>query len=511
MAGAALLPLVPAAPAFAADNVICVGNPVGACNQNAASISAAITAANANSVADTILLGPGTYSDGPYDLNGWAHPLTLKGAGQDATFLTLPAAASADSYVTASYATVQDLTVKMAAATSLSDAGLELLLSTAVAVTVDGAGTQDATGIVATSSAVSMSAVKMPIGTDDRGIFSLGGATVSDSTINGDFGFAHSGNEADTLSRAMIEAGVLGVSATSGTVTVDDAVIDLGSSAGAGLAAVNLNASASPKAILANHVTIVGGAAGSKGAYADAANPDVLQVSTIQLTNSIIRGPATDLVVTAGNKGGLGGPSTATITTSYSSWSTKSETAAANGTAQVVVGPGNLDVDPAFRNAAGGDYRLMAGSPVVDHGDPAAAGPTADLDGQARVVDGDGNGTAVRDMGAYELSVVPVPVVPAPVAPAAAVSDTVAPGTRFTSKPKKVVTKGTVRFRFSSNETGVTFTCRLDKRAWRSCTSPKKVKVKVGKHRFSVRATDAAGNTDATPATYRFKRVHSPS
>jgi hypothetical protein len=31
--------------------------------------------------------------------------------------------------------------------------------------------------------------------------------------------------------------------------------------------------------------------------------------------------------------------------------------------------------------------------------------------------------------------------------------------------------------------------------------------VSVGIHRFRVRATDAAGNTDATPATFRFRRV----
>ena len=135
MAAAALLPLVPAAAAFAADNVICVGNPAGPCNENAASISAAIIAADANNVDDTILVGPGTYSDGPYYLDGSVHAVTLKGAGQDATFLTLPAAASMDVYVLANGAAVQDLTIKMAAATSLSDTGLDISNnSTAVAV-----------------------------------------------------------------------------------------------------------------------------------------------------------------------------------------------------------------------------------------------------------------------------------------------------------------------------------------------------------------------------------------
>jgi parallel beta-helix repeat protein len=64
---------------------------------------------------------------------------------------------------------------------------------------------------------------------------------------------------------------------------------------------------------------------------------------------------------------------------------------------------GNVSVDPAFVDPATGDYRLRVGSPVVDAGDSTAADvPATDLVGDPRVVDGDGDGVAVVDMGAYE-------------------------------------------------------------------------------------------------------------
>jgi len=44
-------------------------------------------------------------------------------------------------------------------------------------------------------------------------------------------------------------------------------------------------------------------------------------------------------------------------------------------------------------------------------------------------------------------------------------------------------------------------------RAFRPCASPKKLKAKLGKHTFAVRAIDAAGNVDPTPATRTFKVV----
>ena len=72
-------------------------------------------------------------------------------------------------------------------------------------------------------------------------------------------------------------------------------------------------------------------------------------------------------------------------------------------------GPGNVDANPIFANAGGGDYRLGAGSPAVDAGsNAAAAGLTSDLAGLPRFFDDPdasdtGSGSApLVDMGGFE-------------------------------------------------------------------------------------------------------------
>ena len=65
-------------------------------------------------------------------------------------------------------------------------------------------------------------------------------------------------------------------------------------------------------------------------------------------------------------------------------------------------GTGNLNQDPAFVDPASGDLHLSAGSPSIDTGDNAAATSITDLDGNPRITDGNGDGTATVDMGAYE-------------------------------------------------------------------------------------------------------------
>ncbi len=81
--------------------------------------------------------------------------------------------------------------------------------------------------------------------------------------------------------------------------------------------------------------------------------------------------------------------------------------------------------------------------------------------------------------------------------------DTTAPQTSVASGPAPTGTATTASFTFTSSESGSTFACRLDSGSWTTCTSPKAYSgVGVGSHRFSVRASDASGNVDTTPATY---------
>jgi large repetitive protein len=80
--------------------------------------------------------------------------------------------------------------------------------------------------------------------------------------------------------------------------------------------------------------------------------------------------------------------------------------------------------------------------------------------------------------------------------------DTTAPNTFFTQTPPAVTGATSADFRFDASETGVSFECRVDGGAWGACTSPVvRSGLSGGSHAFQVRATDVAGNTDATPAS----------
>ena len=81
-------------------------------------------------------------------------------------------------------------------------------------------------------------------------------------------------------------------------------------------------------------------------------------------------------------------------------------------------------------------------------------------------------------------------------------SDTTPPETTIDSGPSGTVNSNSAAFTFSSSEPGSTFECALDGGSFGSCTSPKSYSgLADGSHTFQVRATDAATNTDQSPAS----------
>jgi hypothetical protein len=99
----------------------------------------------------------------------------------------------------------------------------------------------------------------------------------------------------------------------------------------------------------------------------------------------------------------------------------------------------------------------------------------------------------------------PAPVPTPTVTPAPTPPDTTAPKTSL-RKARINQAKRKATFRFGSGEAGSRFVCKLDKRRFKPCTSPKIYKkLKRGKHVFRVKARDRAGNVDATPMVKRFR------
>lgn len=155
---------------------------------------------------------------------------------------------------------------------------------------------------------------------------------------------------------------------------------------------------------------------------------------------------------------------------------------------------GGQTAAPQFTPANPRGFEQAPTSPTIDAGLTDAANGPADLNGSPRALPRELSCTrpdvAITDIGAYEF-------VPTPIA--------CIPRTRITKLKK--LWRGGVKLRFKA--TGIkekpTFKCRIDKRRWRKCASPKTYKrLKPGRHVVKVRAFTAT-TSDQTPAKRKFR------
>ena len=85
-------------------------------------------------------------------------------------------------------------------------------------------------------------------------------------------------------------------------------------------------------------------------------------------------------------------------------------------------------------------------------------------------------------------------------------TDTTPPDTVIDSGPPAATSSATASFSFSSTEPGGTFECSLDGAAFAPCDPGVSFPgLALGAHTFAVRAIDAAGNVDPTPASYAWE------
>jgi CSLREA domain-containing protein len=79
------------------------------------------------------------------------------------------------------------------------------------------------------------------------------------------------------------------------------------------------------------------------------------------------------------------------------------------------------------------------------------------------------------------------------------------PQTTIVGNPKGSSRRRSVRFEFKADEAGSVFLCRLDRKPFDLCKSPKRYRgLKPGRHVFEVRAVDPTGHVDSSPAKKSF-------
>jgi len=413
----------------------CVGDPVACTGVSQPDLAAALLAADANPGPDAVYLGAGTFS-GNF-LASSIEPLQVIGAGRGAT--TLTSASGTTLTAQGGVHQIRDMTIERAggsatAALHLADGSIGRNLD----LRVSGSGPSPRGLIIDDYSSLEDSTIST---SRPSGEITLVQALLDSNptlrrvqmTANGDEfseGVTFDSSGAITLDRVQILNAAVGVMISRGTATVRNSLIRTAPANGA--AAINVtNTNVGATAAMTLNITrstLVASGVDQDAiqAYANGAN------HTLAITahdTAFFTAGASTLDIHCRANAVNGGTLTLDLQRSAvrEAGVQVDDACAFNGLAAgnnlAFTGATELVIAPAE-----GDYTPRAGSPLIDAGTPGALGGEQDLMGRTRVVDGTGDGSAIRDIGAFEYQRI-VPGIPL----ITAASTSIAAGSAFSA------------------------------------------------------------------------------
>jgi hypothetical protein len=514
----------------------CVNTACGGTNVN--SLQEALNDAAAASDDDHIYLGPGTYqaptTSGFKYTPAVPSSVEIAGAGVGKTIITAPPGSTLWTlYAAGGGVHIHDLTVKLPANVAAGYIGLKTdgwVEHVDVNENLPQVNLRSGVGLDKYGALRQSSVTITQDATNSTGVMAHGPeAEIWASTINAGTAVRAGGGALIDASRLM---GKGGLELYTGATAIRHSIIKFTGTSNDGIFATSQPLA--DTTLQADGIVIIGPGSGlATGVYAGNTVAPAQNVA-VKLVNSVIRGAPRPLQVSAAT-----GPGHVTLDAAYSDFDPAGDEVKGSFGSISLANDMNLGAAARFVDAASGDFHLRTNSPLIDAGDPASPPAYDDLDLNPVDQDGDGDGIARRDVGAYEAPAEPLKVLPqnpAPAAPgpgdsgqqipaadtrppvlsalavsaktfavgraATAVSARVAHGSRFRWSlseaasvtiriERAVVVNGRKRFRTAgrlrrastAGASTVRFSGRISKRALRP-----------GSYRAVVHATDAAGN-----------------